>query len=59
MVAAALNSFYNIYLRTRSSNLTVTVHNNPLPRNIESQVILCFGDNFHIIFASNWVTIFV
>ncbi|XP_019855200.1 PREDICTED: ATP-binding cassette sub-family A member 3-like [Amphimedon queenslandica] len=38
MVAAALNGFYNIYLRSRNTNLTVTVHNNPLPRNIDSQI---------------------
>ena len=38
MVAAALNGFYNVYLKSRGQNLTLTVNNNPLPRNLDSQV---------------------
>jgi ATP-binding cassette subfamily A (ABC1) protein 3 len=39
MIAAALNSFYNVYLsRTLNSSVTISVTNYPLPRELESQI---------------------
>ena len=34
MGAAALNGFYNLYLKTRNSNVTISVTNDPLPQDL-------------------------
>ena len=40
MPPAALNGFYNIYLKqvTGNNNLSITVTNDPLPRSLENEV---------------------
>ena len=38
MGAAALNGFYNLYLKSLNSNVTISVSNDPLPRDIDDQV---------------------
>ena len=40
MAAAALNAFHNIWLRTAlgRDDVTITVRNHPLPRNLTAQV---------------------
>lgn len=38
MGAAALNGFYNLYLKSLNSNITISLSNNPLPRDIDDQV---------------------
>ena len=38
MGAAALNGFYNLYLKSLNSNVTISVYNYPLPRRIQEQV---------------------
>ena len=38
MGAAALNGFYNLYLKSRNSNVTISVTNDPLPQNDDDNV---------------------
>ena len=48
MPPAALNGFYNIYLKqvTGNNNLSITVTNDPLPRSLENEVNQNFMYNF-------------
>ena len=48
MPPAALNGFYNIYLKqvTGNNNLSITVTNDPLPRSLEDEVYQNFMYNY-------------